>query len=485
MWLVFLLAGPVLTIPLHIPINYNEGWNAGFDTRAVTPGAGPLYPGPDSFVFDNYPPLGFFIVGMAGRMLGDMIEAGRIVALAALLGSAGLVGLCVRLLGGSPRAAVACCLLLLLFACDYYRGYVAMDDPQWLAHCLMLGGLALLLRGGVARLRAGDVSAWQVVSAASLMVAGGFVKHNLVAMPLSVTLWLFWLDRRAGLVWMIAACATVAAGLGAMDAAFGPVAFDDILHHRRIFRVHLLTHAIGRLAPLLPMAAVVALTLRRRLAGDGAVLATLFCGIALVTGVVQRMGEGVYYNAHFETLIALCLGFGLVLTASSEPPPALRSLRPWHLGPASLCAIAMLPLLGATPWHLPIAWHDIADRRAREAAWQPVIARLAATDGKVGCLMLSLCAWAGKPFTVDLFNLTQSVMAGGPLDDFRAVTASGGWAMFEDDPGSFLHNDAVRKLGRDPVMLGFAGKYSPVLDAPGGAILLGLKKAKASAPGPR
>jgi hypothetical protein len=34
-----LLVGLVLTAPLHIPLNYNEAWNAGVDTRAVTPAA--------------------------------------------------------------------------------------------------------------------------------------------------------------------------------------------------------------------------------------------------------------------------------------------------------------------------------------------------------------------------------------------------------------------------------------------------------------
>jgi hypothetical protein len=478
-WLAFLLAGPVLTIPLHIPINYNEGWNAGFDTRAVTPGAGPLYPGPDSLVFDNYPPLGFLIVGAAGRALGDMIVAGRAIALAALLCAAGLTGICVRALGGTARAAAAAALLLVLFACDFYRGYVAMDDPQWLAHALMLGGLALLLGCGTASLRAGAAPPWRVAGAALLMVAGAFVKHNLVALPLATTLWLVWLSRRAGCVWLLAAASGLAAGLGAMEAAFGHAAFDDILGHRRIFRIHLLTHAISRLAPLLPMAGVAAMGLRRRASGDGAVLAALFCGIALVTGVAQRMGEGVYYNAHFETLIALCLAFGLALSPALAKPPRPRGHR---LGPASLCAIALLPVLGATPWHAPIAWHDITDRHAREAAWRPAITRLAAADGPVGCLMLSLCAWAGKPFSVDLFNLTQSVLAGGPIARFRAMALGGYWAVFEDDPASFLHSDAVRKLGTDPVMAPFATAYAPAMAAPGGAVLL---TPRAAAPKPR
>lgn len=470
-WLAWLLLGPVLTIPLQIPINYNEGWNAMFGTRAVTASAGPLYPGPGSFVFNNYPPLGFLVVGAAGQyVFGDMIVAGRIIALAALLGSAALLGLCVRQLGGTVRGGCAAAVLLALFMCDYYRTYVAMDDPQWLAHATMLGGLALLLRrNAVTRLRTGSLPTGQIASACLLMVAGGFVKHNLVALPVAVSLWLLWLNRRAALVWALAGAAGLAVGLVATWAAFGPAALAGILHHRRLFRAVLMVHSFERLAPMLGMAVIAAALLRRRTLGDGAVLAALFAGIALVTGIAQRMGEGVYYNAHFETLIALCLAFGLALT------PAFGAPVRWlgrSFGPAALLFAALMPMVGALPWHIPIAWHAIADRKAQEEAWRPMIARLAAAGGPVGCHFMSICYWAGNPSRVDLFNLTQSVLAGGPLDEFQAFVAQRGFALFEDEPTSFLHRDAVRELGYDPVMGVFAGLYAPVYAGPKRTVLL-------------
>lgn len=183
--LAFLLLGPVLAIPLHVPLNYNEGWNAYFDMRAVMPGTGPLYPPAGSFVFNNYPPLSFYLVGAFGRfVVGDMIVAGRVVSLLSLLAAGVVLGVCVRRLGGSPRASMAASVLLLLYACSFYRDYVAMDDPQWLAHALMLAGLAALLRSrSVHRLPAADV-----IAAALLMLGGGFVKYSLVGLPLAVTL---------------------------------------------------------------------------------------------------------------------------------------------------------------------------------------------------------------------------------------------------------------------------------------------------------
>ena len=474
-----LLAGPLLTIPLRIPINYDEGWNAAFDARAVLPGLGPLYPGPDSLVFNNYPPLGFLLVGGLGRFVfGDMIVAGRTVALAALLAAGGLTGLCVRLLGGTRSAATAAALLLLLLACSFYPGYVAMDDPQWLAQALMLAGLAVLLRGDVAcRLRRGALPWPQILGSALLMVAGGFVKHSLVALPAAATLWLLWLDRRATLVWATAVGAGLALGSLITWAWFGSAAFVDVLDHHRVFRLRLLMHAVGGVAPLLPMLAVVAM--RGHPDRDIAVFSTLFVGIALLAGIAQRCGEGVNYNAHFEALVAVCLVFGLAITPGRDATARRRRPGP---GAANLCVFAALPVLGLLPWSLPTAWHDVTGRHALQAAWRPIIAQLADADGQVGCEMQSLCYWAGRPFAVDIFNLTQSALAwnastGGSPDDapanrFQRMVARRGFALFEYQPRSATHVEARRLVGRDPVMDAFDGGYVPVAAGPGGALLL-------------
>ena len=45
---------------------YNEGWNAYHAVAAVTGGV--LYPPPETFVFNNYPPLSFYLVGWAGAL---------------------------------------------------------------------------------------------------------------------------------------------------------------------------------------------------------------------------------------------------------------------------------------------------------------------------------------------------------------------------------------------------------------------------------
>jgi hypothetical protein len=276
----------------------------------------------------------------------------------------------------------------------------------------------------------------------------------------ATTLWLLWTRPRAGILFVATSVLAIGLGLALLNWCYGPAAFADIFHHRRIFRVHLLTHAISRLAPLLPAGLAVCLVLRRHSAGAYAGLAGLFMAIALPTGTLQRMGEGVYYNAHFEAMIAVCLGFGLALQQAGERQRA------------ALLLFALAPVLGAMPWHLPIAWTAAVDREARQEAWRPVIAALAAAPGTVGCEMSSLCYWADKPFTVDLFNLTQSVLAGGPLQPFRSAVAQREFTLFQDDPSAFLHSDAVRRLGRDPIMASFTGAYRVAGQGPDGTVLL-------------
>ena len=69
----------IATMGLRLPIDPNEGWNA-YHAAAAMAGA-PLYPGAQSTMINNYPPLSFYLAGALGRVLGDNIFAGRIVSL--------------------------------------------------------------------------------------------------------------------------------------------------------------------------------------------------------------------------------------------------------------------------------------------------------------------------------------------------------------------------------------------------------------------
>ena len=215
--IALLTAIHLVQIPLRIPLNYNEGWMALLSDRAV--GGGVLYPAPGLFVVDNYPPLSFYVIGAVGRLLGDNVAAGRCVALAALAAVTCEVLWSARRLDAGKGAAALGALLFALSNLTWFHAYVAMADPQWLGQAVTLAGLPLLLQAGDGRLRLGPV-----IASAVLMTAGGFIKHNLIALPLATALWLAVEDRRAFLAW--SATAVVALGAGGSAAPLGKIIAD-------------------------------------------------------------------------------------------------------------------------------------------------------------------------------------------------------------------------------------------------------------------
>ena len=468
---VFVLLGPLLRIPLHLPLGYNEGWNAYFAARAVTPGLGPLYPPADTLVFNNYPPLSFYVVGALGRYVtGDVIVAGRILALASLLASAALVAICVRRLGGSVRGGITAGLLVLLYAGIVFRQYLAVDEPQWFGHALGLGGLAVLL-GGHDRAR---FAGGRIVAAALLMTAGGLVKHLLIGLPLAVTLWLAIEQRRAAAIWLAAASAAVGSAVLLTLLVHGHDALDDIFRHHRVYEARRLIEALKKLLPLLPMLAIAGIAWRARRASDAPMLfALLFVVVATVVGIVERTGQGVNYNAHFEALLACCLVTGLAISRAHPAQPSRRRGGGVAIGPALLAGIAAAPLLLFMRLQVPRAWQDIADSRARAAAWQPVIARIAASPGLAGCETLSLCFWAGKPYAVDAFNLNQDILAGGgSIARFDDLARAHGFGVFEFSD-AVTDADGTIRLKPDPLLQDLVRHgYRLMASGPEGSVLL-------------
>ena len=130
------------TMGLRLPLDPNEGWNA-YHAAAAMSGA-PLYPGPQSFMIDNYPPLSFYLVGALGRVLGDYIFAGRIISLLAFFFvSFGIFAAARRM--GCKRFEASFAALLYAGGLLVFTDYVGMDDPQMLAHAIAMTGFLLLL----------------------------------------------------------------------------------------------------------------------------------------------------------------------------------------------------------------------------------------------------------------------------------------------------------------------------------------------------
>lgn len=407
-------------IPAHMSFNPNEGWNA-FQAAAAM-GAGPLYPDPGALTGDNYPPLSFLLVGSLARLVGDPIVAGRLLSVTATMATAAAIHRAVaKLANGGRTPPLLGAVMFLAFNATQYRTYLAMDDPQWMAHALMTAGLVRLLPGSAeAPVRPGAAA-----TAAALMLAGGLIKHNLVAFPLAATLWLAVHHRRALTAWLGTALAAGALAVLLGVGLYGVDMVRDVLsapRHTswlRMWRSSALP--IDTAAPMLVVSSALVRSRRADTRID-LVLLAIVLGVGL--GVLQRSGQGVNFNAHFEGLIALCVGAPLALAG----PSAQGARRGWA------AALLALPFLVLAPLTVRDIAEELAHRDAAQAAWTQMRDRIARTPGPVACETLALCFWAGKPFVLDVFLYGQRVAATGDAAALNRALKARRFAAIEREP---------------------------------------------------
>lgn len=421
------LALPVASLPALAPRGYNEGWNAYHAEAALS--ERPLYPAPAELFPNNYPPLSFALVALAGRVLPDPLRAGRALSLLALLALVAEIGWIARRSTGSLRLGVFAGLAFAALMGAAFDEYVAMNDPQLLAHALMLGGL-VLVTGGRGSLR--------LSGAALLMGLGGLVKHNGIALPLAVTLWLFGRDRRAFGSWLAASAAVVGVALVALWWLFGASLFASVLGPRTTsLEIAARVSALWLRSLAAPLAIGLLAAHEAWRDRDDRLLA-LYAALALALGFAFTAGEGVSYNAYFDLLIALgLLAPVLVARVAVLVPSGARVI------PTGALALALLvdPLIRAPDALLGLP-RRLEEGARLEAATREDVAYLAARDGPALCEMLALCFWAGKPAGVDLFNGQQLFRAG--LADEEALlarVARGEFAVVQLDGFSPLRDD--------------------------------------------
>ncbi len=424
-----MLVWPVLRLPFHLPIGPNEGWNALHTVQAMT--GGTLYPPPGSFMVNNYPPLSFYLVGAVGAVVGDNIVAGRLVSLAAVLIVALNLGLIVRCLGAARWAAAFTGLMTVAILGKSFTLYVGVDDPQLLGHAVMTAGFLVFV--ALPR-RLGPLAL-----AAALMVAAGFIKHNIFAMPLAVTTWLLVHDRRTLRRWLALGAGFVAAGFALCLLAYGGAFLDQLLSPRvydpmRVLR--LLGWAQHVAIPIVLWAVYLVQAPQRdaRSRLPDHLMAAGFLAFA-----VTRMGEGVSVNSLFDWVIAACIAGGVALSRLGTLPIARRH------GAAVTEAVAIAALclrLVLLPQHelvgLVTGARSLAALRADSAATDQVAALMRRQPGPGLCEDMALCYWAGHSSAYDAFNAGQAVRTGRrDLAELgRRITAGafGVIQLYGDDP---------------------------------------------------
>lgn len=376
-----------LTIVRHLPLNFNEGWNA-YHTADVAAGR-PLYPALSGTFFTNYPPLSFYVIAPIGRALGDHMVAGRLVALVSIAAWIALTAIAARRLRCSWTTAGAGAVVLAVFMFVFSSFYVGVNDPQMFGHALQMLGLVLLL--GNRRTTA------TLAACAVLFTAGVFVKNNLVALPIASVLWL-WLDDRSSARRLIAFGAIAgAAGAVLCLLAFGPPLAAHVFSPRGFVPLKAAVMSwqwVRRMILALAAAAWLAVRFSR---DRQAHFVLTYAVVSMVLGVLFACGEGVYWNAMFDADCALALTAAVALE---------RSSRRLVVAAAFLAAPALVIAMSATiHWLSPRFWLD--PRWSEAAAARADIEFIRVHDGPALCEDMSLCYWAGKPAAVDFFNTRQ------------------------------------------------------------------------------
>jgi dolichyl-phosphate-mannose-protein mannosyltransferase len=430
-WMLYVIAmwsfaWPAYRAFLNVEIQPNEGWNAYFADAAM--GKMPLYPSADQLITNNYPPLSFYIVGLVGRFVGDPVLAGRLLSLVAVVAVATAIALSVRRLGGSGVAARISAAFFVATMSRFFLAYVGMNEPQVLGEAIMAFGFL-----GFLDARSNDRGyVWPVL----VMAFAGFIKHNIIAMPLTTFLWLSLNRRREAVKCVCVAAIGIVTGTAICYALFGQNFFLNILcprHYslKRSLRVfgELEWVSVGLLACLYNAWA------RRR---DASVrLCSWLIGIALGSYFLQKSGSGVDINAQFDLVIAVAMGLGLAFTQVSLWPIARR------LGSEQAQAILLLAIcvrLLASKQLQPVRLiFDSSFRNEiamRERAMTDSIERVRRIRGDVTCGRNMLINYrAGKPFAVDEFNAEQRILAGAlPKGAIAARVAAGTLTVVEVDP---------------------------------------------------
>jgi hypothetical protein len=401
------VAAMACKIGTRYSFNVNEGWNAYWASAAWS--GGELYPPLSGLRLDNYLPGWFYVTGALGHVTGDVILAGRALSAMALLLIGFVLSLITRELGGGGRGGwLAGVAFVALFGL-HHQDYAAADDPQIFASLLMTVAFWRTLRSLDAT---PSLARWAGIVA--LMVAAGLIKHNIVAAPLAIALFLLFSARWRALALFaglsVVALAIVAAGL---DAAFGRRVFSLLLLPKPYSAAVAWDQTRVQLEQYgLVLAAVPFLALR----SDGKTrLILLYAAIALVLAAALSGSDGVDVNVFFDFLFCIAIGLGVMGGAVAQfvrrdgPPAGAR----WAAVAGWLAVALVSPAIQAASSREAIT---NAFRAVGDGTYAADLQYIRAADGAVVCRDPTLCYWAGRPQTIDLNNIRSIARAEAALE---------------------------------------------------------------------
>ena len=381
-------------------VNYNEGWNTYNADRLIH---GAIIYDDNYWRINNYPIGSFLIIAGANVLTHNLLLSGRLVALVSFVMIAAFAAMAVRRFGGGRTDAVFGAGCAAGFCYLMAPAWIIADDPQTLGEAVMLGALVSYIARAPDRLN--------LLRTAFLVVLGGFVKHNLVAIPIAITLDLAFRSPRRLPLWL-AWCAGFAAGFLGLTQIVAGGDFVDHLMSPRLFgwygaRYHLMKYL--RLFKF-PLAAIV-LSGSLFLAADRMILAGWGI-ISIASATIISGFEGTSYNMFQDAAVFLGVAAGTMMSELRKLE--LRSRLAKVLSFA-LPFVAAQPILARAPDVAAQVYHGRAvldaDRK-RQETFLADAKYITDRKGPAICESLLLCYTAGQPFILDPFNSRQYILSG-------------------------------------------------------------------------
>jgi hypothetical protein len=391
---------PTVRALYHFEFNYNEGWNV-YTTQTAMRHL-PLYYPKYGWTTVNYPFLSFYVVGYLSHFMGDYLLTGRLVCLAALLASCVLVGLIIKELTGSWAPAVFGGVYCLGFFCAQTPAYVAMDDPQMLAHPFFLFGLWLYL--------AAPASTGRIAAITSVFILGGNIKQNLLSAPISVLSDLFLTSTRKAFRFLAFGILFLALSIVVNMLIGGRFFISHLLTSRSFSFQQLFGMFLRIYTPMgLPFAISIFWSILHFQNSRARVISFYFFS-SLLIGAWFTGGEGVSQNAYFDNFFAMSIIMGACLDLLWKAPilslgkgGRLRCLTPVILYSGVVLSFALWG------FDLPKLFSALPER---EKVFEAEVSFLASRPGPAICETLILCYDAGKPYVLDPFNSLRLMKLG-------------------------------------------------------------------------
>ncbi|MEN6484273.1 MAG: hypothetical protein ABFD98_05265 [Syntrophobacteraceae bacterium] len=392
---------PLVRLPSRVLIDCNEGWNAFASERLLAGEA--LYPRYDALISNNYPPLSFYVNAGFAVMVGDHLIAGRIISLLSLFIVAGMLGMCLRQMGGRRVQAAVMQLFFLASIAIFAEHYVAMADPQWLGHAIQATGLYLLLKSG----NRGRLFYLSIF----LMAASGFIKHSLIVLPAAVFLWLLVVDRPALVRFTAVGILLAGLFLAALTLVHGTDflhgLFSDCRKWSLLATARQISIRFNQLMIFVTLGVSGFFLLPR---SKTSTLLFFYFALACIWGAFMFGGEGIDWNALFDMIISGTLIGGALLIHVDRMELQNSS----QAGALTICVLSLLAVSLIVP--MPYRVFKLRDYWKHRALQVETVADdiryLAGMRGPVMCEDPALCYWAGKRFEVDMFMTGAKVRAG-------------------------------------------------------------------------